>query len=153
MELPPWTRLDGPAIAGSFISRRVQPCQKRVHAGYEYQGSADQTRMRLNQLHEDENKRRIAELFSLADPSYHPLSVIMHTYKLIRPAPKVSLTSVSYVDHIVDKNIYCNPYCPCGVRCMVLKGTCYTCPWHPGWTTRGAWSPTAERAAMLRSRR
>jgi hypothetical protein len=91
MELLLWTRLDGPAIAGSFISRRVQPCQKRVHAGYEYQGSADQTRMRLNWLHEDEIKRRIGELFSLADPSYHLLSVIMHAYKLIRPAPKVSL--------------------------------------------------------------
>jgi hypothetical protein len=72
MELLPWTRLDRPDVAGSFISRRVQPCQKRVHAGYEYQGSADQTKMRPNQLHDDEIKRRIADLFSLADPSYHP---------------------------------------------------------------------------------
>jgi hypothetical protein len=41
MELLPWNRLDGPAVARSFISRRVQPCQKRVHADYEYQGSAN----------------------------------------------------------------------------------------------------------------
>jgi hypothetical protein len=50
--------------------------------------------MRSNRLHEDEIKWRIAELFNLADPSYHPLSIIMHVYKLIRPAPKVSLASV-----------------------------------------------------------
>jgi hypothetical protein len=103
MELLSWNRLDGPAVAGSFISRRVQPCQKRVHAGYKYQGSTDQTRMRLNRLHEDEIKRRIAGLFNLADSSFHPLSVIMHAYKLIRLAPKVPLASGCCVDHIVDK--------------------------------------------------
>jgi hypothetical protein len=74
-----------------------------VHAGYEYQGSADQTRMRLNRLREDEINRRIAELFNLANPSYHPLSVIMHVYKLIRPTPKVPQAPVFCVDHIVDK--------------------------------------------------
>jgi hypothetical protein len=89
MELLPWTHLDRLAIAGSFVSRRVQPCQKRVHAIYEYQGSADQTKMRPNRLHDDEIKRRIADLFSLTYLSYHPLSVIVHAYKLIRPAPKV----------------------------------------------------------------
>jgi hypothetical protein len=26
MELLPWNHLDGPAVVGSFISRRVQPC-------------------------------------------------------------------------------------------------------------------------------
>jgi hypothetical protein len=78
-----WNRLDGPVVAGSFISRRVQPCQKKVHAGYEYQGSADQTRMRPNWLHEDKINQRIAELFNLADSAYHPLSVIVHAYKLI----------------------------------------------------------------------
>jgi hypothetical protein len=139
MELLPWTHLDGPAIAGSFISRRVQPCQKRVHAGYEYQGSTDQTRMHPNRLHDDKIKWRIVDLFSLANPSYHPLSIIVHLY--IRPAPKVSLASVSYVNHIVVKNFCCNPCGPYGVRCMAWKGTCYTCPWRPGWTTRGAWSP------------
>jgi hypothetical protein len=41
MALLPLNRLDGPAVAGNFISRRVQPCQRRVHTGYEYQGSAD----------------------------------------------------------------------------------------------------------------
>jgi hypothetical protein len=74
-----------------------------VHAGYEYQGSADQTRMRPTRLHEDEIKRRIIELFNLADLSYHPLNVIMHAYKLIQPAPKVPLASIFCGDHIVDK--------------------------------------------------
>jgi hypothetical protein len=45
MAVLPWNRLDGLAVAGNFISRRVQPNQRRVHAEYEYQGSADQTRM------------------------------------------------------------------------------------------------------------
>jgi hypothetical protein len=50
----PWNRLDGPAVARNFISRRVQPCQRRVLAGYEYQGSADQTRMCSEDLDHDE---------------------------------------------------------------------------------------------------
>jgi hypothetical protein len=36
-----WNRLDGLAVAENFISRRVHPWQRRVHAGYEYQGLAD----------------------------------------------------------------------------------------------------------------
>jgi hypothetical protein len=56
MALLPWNRLDGLAVAGSFISRRVQPWQRRVHAGYEYQGSANQTRMRAEDLDHDEVK-------------------------------------------------------------------------------------------------
>jgi hypothetical protein len=90
MALLPWNRLDRPAMAGNFISRRVQPCQRRVHAGYEYQGSADQTRMRAEDLDHDEFIRRIGELFNLVDQSYSPLSRIQHAYKLIRPVPKVN---------------------------------------------------------------
>jgi hypothetical protein len=78
-----WNRLDGPAMVGSFINRRVQPCQKRVHASYEYQGLADKTRMRSRRLHEDEINQRISDLFNLADPAYQPLSVIVHAFKLI----------------------------------------------------------------------
>jgi hypothetical protein len=90
MALLPWKRLDRPAVAGSFISWRVQPCQRRVHAGYEYQGSADQTRMRSEDLDHDEVKRWIGDLFNLADQNYSPLSRIQHAYKLIRPASKVN---------------------------------------------------------------
>jgi hypothetical protein len=61
-----------------------------VHAGYEYQGSFDQTRMRSDILDADEVKRWIRELFNLADPNYFPLSRIQHAFKLIRPAPKVN---------------------------------------------------------------
>jgi hypothetical protein len=88
--LLPWNHLDGPAMAGNFISRRVQPCQRRVHAGYEYQGSADQTRMRSEDLDHDEVIRRIGELFNLADQGYSSPSKIQHAYKLIRPALKVN---------------------------------------------------------------
>jgi hypothetical protein len=90
MALLPWNRLDGPAVAGNFISRRVQPCQRRVHVGYEYQGLADQTRMRSEDLDHDEVVRRIRELFNLEDQSYSRPSKIQHAYKLIRPAPKVN---------------------------------------------------------------
>jgi hypothetical protein len=48
-----WNRLDGPAVAGNFISRWVQPCQRRVQAGYEYQGSADHTRTWSEDLDHD----------------------------------------------------------------------------------------------------
>jgi hypothetical protein len=67
MTLLPWNHLDGVAVAGNFLSHRVQPCQRRVHARYEYQGSADQTRMRSKDLDHDEVVHRIGELFNLAD--------------------------------------------------------------------------------------
>jgi hypothetical protein len=65
MVLLPWNHLDGLAMARNFISRCVQPCQRRVHAGYEYQGSADQTRMHSEDLDHDKVIRRIGELFNL----------------------------------------------------------------------------------------
>jgi hypothetical protein len=83
MALLSWNRLDGPAMAGNFISRCVQPCQRRVHAGYEYQGSADQMRMRSEDLDYDEVIRQIRELFNLADQNYFPPSRIQHACKLI----------------------------------------------------------------------
>jgi hypothetical protein len=89
MTLLPWNRLDVVTIARNFLSRRVQPCQRRVHAGYEYQGSANQTRMLSEDLDHDEGVRQIGELFNLADQSYSRLSKIQRAYKLIRPAPKV----------------------------------------------------------------
>jgi hypothetical protein len=76
MALLPWNRLDGPDVVGNFISRRVQPCQRRVHAGYEYQGSANQTRMRSEDLDHDEVIRQIGELFNLPGQSYSPPSKI-----------------------------------------------------------------------------
>jgi hypothetical protein len=90
MALLPWNRLDGSAVAENFINHHVQPCQRRVHAGYEYQGSADQMRMCSEDLDRDAVVRRIGELFNLADQSYYPPSRIQHTYKLIRPALKVN---------------------------------------------------------------
>jgi hypothetical protein len=69
MALLPWNWLDGPAEAGNFISRQVQPCQRRVHAGYEYQGSADQTRMQSEDLDHDEVVCWIGELFNLVSYS------------------------------------------------------------------------------------
>ena len=85
-----WKKLDGPSIVGSFISRWVQPCQRRVHPGYEYQGSADPTRMRQRALDNIEVKARIGELFNLADPNYARLSDIEHAFKPARPPPKVT---------------------------------------------------------------
>jgi hypothetical protein len=38
MTLLPWKRLDRLSMTRNFISRRVQPWQRRVHTGYEYQG-------------------------------------------------------------------------------------------------------------------
>jgi hypothetical protein len=90
MELLPWNHLDGPAMAGSFISRHVQPCQRRVYTGYEYQGSADQTRMCSEDLDSDEVICQIGELFNLANQSYSLPSRVQHAYKLIRLAPKVN---------------------------------------------------------------
>ncbi|XP_066344439.1 uncharacterized protein [Miscanthus floridulus] len=84
----PWGRLDGPSVVGNFISRRIQPCQKRIHPGFEYQGGADPTRTRKEPLDKMEIKARIGELFNLADPNYVALNAIEHAFKLARPPPK-----------------------------------------------------------------
>ena len=86
----PWKKLDGPSMVGNFISRRIQPCQRRVHPSYEYQGSADPTRTRQGALDKIEIKARIGELFNLADPNYARLSDIKHAFNLARPPPKVT---------------------------------------------------------------
>ena len=78
----------------NFISRRIQPCQKRVHPGYEYQGSADPTRTRKETLDKIEVKARIGELFNLADPNYVRLSDIEHAFTLARPPLKVNYASL-----------------------------------------------------------
>ena len=81
----PWEKLDGPSMVENFISRRIQPYQKRVHPRYEYQGSVDPTRTRKEALDKIEVKARIGELFNLADPHYVRLSDIEHAFKLARP--------------------------------------------------------------------
>ena len=90
MNLIEWSRLDGPGVVGYFLSRRVQPCQRRVHPGYEYQGSQDMTRMLKENPEKTEVHRRISELFNLTDSSFVRSDDRMHVYKLARPAPKVS---------------------------------------------------------------
>jgi len=90
MTLIDWSRLDGPGVVGNFLSRRVMPCQRRVHSAYEYQGSQDSTRMHQDSLEKPEIQRRINELFNLADSSFERSDDRMHAYKLGRPAPKVN---------------------------------------------------------------
>ena len=86
----PWKKLYGSSVVGNFISQMIQPCQRRVHLGYEYQGSADPMRMRQEALDKIEVRARIGELFNLADPNYVRLSDIEHAFKLARPPPKVN---------------------------------------------------------------
>jgi hypothetical protein len=95
MMLLPWNRVDGPVVVESFISQRVHSCQKRVHAGWEYQGSADQTKMNTEPLDSDEVMHKVIELFNLNDEAYHALSVRMHGFKHARPVPKVTARCVS----------------------------------------------------------
>ena len=90
----PWGKLDGPSVVGNFISRRIQPCLRRVHPSYEYQGSADPTRTRKEALDKIEIKARIGELFNLADLNYVRLSDIEHAFKLARPPPKVNYAAL-----------------------------------------------------------
>lgn len=89
MSLIEWSCLDEPGVVGNFLSRRVQPCQRRVHPGFEYQGSQDTTRMVRENLEKTEIHRRINELFNLAYSSFVSSDNQMHAYKLARPAPKV----------------------------------------------------------------
>ena len=83
-------KLDGSSVVGSFISRRIQPCQRRVHPSYECQWSADPMRMRQEALDKIEVKARIGELFNLVDPNYAKLRDIEHAFKLAQPPPKVT---------------------------------------------------------------
>jgi len=88
MNLIQWPRLDGPAVVRSFISRRIQPCQRRVHYGYKYQGNVDTSRMKKESL-------EVNELFNLSDAGYAPSSDLMHAYKLARPPSKVTVYNLS----------------------------------------------------------
>ena len=90
MNLIDWSRLDGPGVVGNFLSRRVMPCQRRVHSAYEYQGGQDSTRMHRDNLEKLEIQRRINELFNLADSNFVQSNDRMHAYKLGRPALKVN---------------------------------------------------------------
>ena len=94
LEMIPWKKLDGPSVVGNFISRRIQPCQRRVLPSYEYQGSSDPTGTRQEALGKADIKARIGELFNLADPNYVRLSDIEHAFKLARPPPKVNYTAL-----------------------------------------------------------
>ena len=80
MKLIKWSCLDGPGVVENFLSRRVQPCQRRVHLGYEYQGSQDTTRMVRENLEKTKIHRRINELFNLADSSFVRSDNQMHAY-------------------------------------------------------------------------
>jgi hypothetical protein len=55
---------------GTSSAVRCSHARKRVHTGYEYQGSADQTRIWSEDLDHDEVVRWLGELFNLADQSY-----------------------------------------------------------------------------------
>jgi len=90
MSLIDWSRLDGPGVVGNFLTRRVMPCQRRVHSAYEYAGSQDPTRMHRDNLEKSEIQQRINELFKLADNSFVRSDDWMHAFKLGRPAPKVN---------------------------------------------------------------
>jgi len=59
MGLIDWSRLDGPGVVGNFLAQRVMPCQRRVHAAYEYQGGQDSTRLRPDNLEKPEIQQRI----------------------------------------------------------------------------------------------
>jgi len=54
MGLIDWLCLDGLGVVGNFHARRVMPCQRRVHAVYEYQGGQDSTRLRPDNLEKPE---------------------------------------------------------------------------------------------------
>jgi len=89
MNLIEWSRLDGTGVVSNFLSQRVQPCQRRVHQSFEYQGSHDTTRMHKDSLEKPEIQHRINELVNLADNNFVRSDNRMHAYKLGRPAPKV----------------------------------------------------------------
>ena len=82
MTLIDWSWLDGPGVVGNFLSRRVMPCQRRVHSAYEYAGSQDPTRMHRDSSEKSEIQRRINELFNLADNSFVRSDDGMHAFKL-----------------------------------------------------------------------
>jgi len=89
MSLIDWSYLDGPGVVGNFLTRRVMPCQRRVHVVYEYPGRQDSTRLRPENLEKSEIQQRINELFNLGDNSFVRSDNRMHAYKLGRLAPKV----------------------------------------------------------------
>ena len=54
--------LNGVGIVASFIRRRVQPLQERVHYGFEYIGPKDPARVTTDELIENEVLERIQDI-------------------------------------------------------------------------------------------
>ena len=51
--------LSGVGVVASFIRRRVQPLEERIHYGFEYTGPEDPARVTTNELMKDEVLERI----------------------------------------------------------------------------------------------
>ena len=54
--------LNGVGVVTSFIRRRVQPLQERVHYGFEYTGPEDHARVTNVELTEDEVLEKIQDV-------------------------------------------------------------------------------------------
>ena len=72
-------------VAASFIVRRVQPCKKRAHVGFDFKGDTDGTRVSTGWLTKDEVLERDAELFT----SNASFSVLKQTsvFNCMNPPP------------------------------------------------------------------
>ena len=51
--------LSGVGVVASFIRRRIQPLQERIHYGFEYTGPEDPARVTADELTEGEVLERI----------------------------------------------------------------------------------------------
>jgi len=57
-------KMNGVAVAMSFIVHRIQPCKERAHPGFDFKGDTDGTRERSKRLMKEAMLCRIVELFT-----------------------------------------------------------------------------------------
>lgn len=56
--------LTGVGIAFSFMKRRIQPLQERVHLGFEYEGINDPSRMAPEDISDETVLMRLSRMFT-----------------------------------------------------------------------------------------
>jgi hypothetical protein len=74
-------------VAFSFMKRRVQPLMARDTLGYEYTGDDDTSRMRGDEVDDDDIVDRLARIFKDM-PAYTPC--LVPEYSAARPPKEVS---------------------------------------------------------------
>ena len=82
--------VSGVHLIATFVKRRVQPLQARVHPLFEYAGATDPTRAHAEELGVGELEARVCALTTLKVGEPHDFKSPVAPFSLENPVPEVS---------------------------------------------------------------